>query len=84
MKEDLLNQLRDRNLPIQDFRKGAGKLAEAIAEEVFQESIHKDIILLPILRSAIVLLPAFLKRFERAGVGMFGIRRNEKTALPYQ
>ncbi len=40
-----------------------------------------DIVLIPILRSGLVLLPAFLKRYPNARVGFIGARRDEKTAV---
>lgn len=43
--------------------------------------LDKSIILVPILRSGIALLPAFLYYFENAKVGFIGLKRDEKTAL---
>jgi len=45
----------------------------------------QKIVLIPIYRAGIVLLPPFLRHFPSARVGFFGIRRKEKTAepLPY-
>lgn len=40
------------------------------------------VILIPILRSGMAMLPSFLKFFPTAPVGFFGIRRDESTALP--
>ncbi|MGD2169435.1 MAG: uracil phosphoribosyltransferase [Chlamydiota bacterium] len=42
-----------------------------------------NLILLPILRSGMVMLPAFLNLYETAKVGFMGIRRDEETALPH-
>lgn len=39
-------------------------------------------VLVPILRSGLVLLPPFMRFHPRASVGFIGIRRDEKTALP--
>ena len=41
------------------------------------------IILVPILRAGLALLPTFQEIFEAAPIGLLGIRRDEKTALPY-
>ncbi len=41
------------------------------------------VILIPILRSGLALLPAFLKLFPYAPIGFFGIRRDEATAKPH-
>ncbi|MBD3272752.1 uracil phosphoribosyltransferase [Candidatus Dependentiae bacterium] len=40
-----------------------------------------DIILIPILRAALSLVPAFLMFFEKAKVGFLGLKRDEKTAI---
>ena len=44
--------------------------------------LQHNIVLVPILRSGLVLLPAFLRNFERATVGCVGLRRDEVTAIP--
>lgn len=41
-------------------------------------------VLIPILRAGLALLPAFMRVFDTAKVGFFGIRRNEGTAVPHQ
>lgn len=43
--------------------------------------LKQNIILVPILRSGIALLPAFLYYFEEASVGFIGLKRDEKTAI---
>ena len=40
------------------------------------------IVLAPILRSGITMLPAFLEYFENASIAVIGIKRNEQTAQP--
>jgi uracil phosphoribosyltransferase len=44
--------------------------------------IHQRIILVPILRAGMVLVPSFLKYFPDSPLGFFGIRRDEATAAP--
>ncbi len=44
--------------------------------------VAEKIVLIPILRSGIALLPAFLYFFPDATVGFLGLRREEKTAEP--
>jgi len=46
------------------------------------KELSQDIILVPILRAGLALLPAFLDLFPDAKVGVFGIKRDGKTALP--
>jgi uracil phosphoribosyltransferase len=43
---------------------------------------NQDIILVPILRSGLVLIPAFIQTFPEAKIGCIGLRRDEKTAKP--
>lgn len=40
-----------------------------------------DVVLIPILRSGLALLPAFVKYFSQSVVGFVGLRRDEKTAI---
>ena len=41
------------------------------------------VVLVPILRSGLALLPAFLQYFARARVGVVGLKRDEKTAVAH-
>jgi uracil phosphoribosyltransferase len=41
----------------------------------------QPIVLVPILRSGLALLPAFTNLFPNAGIGCVGLRRDEKTAI---
>jgi len=41
------------------------------------------LILVPILRSGLVLLPAFIEYFPDAAIGCLGMKRDEKTAIPH-
>ncbi|MFH1253802.1 MAG: uracil phosphoribosyltransferase [bacterium] len=45
--------------------------------------IKKNIILIPILRSGLALLPAFIKQFPDCAVGVVGMKRDEKTAIAH-
>lgn len=45
--------------------------------------IKKDIILIPILRSGLALLPAFIEHFPNSAVGVVGMKRDEKTAIAH-
>lgn len=44
--------------------------------------IHQRIVLVPILRAGMVLVPSFLKYFPDSPLGFYGIRRDEATAAP--
>ena len=41
-----------------------------------------EFVLVPILRSGLVLLPPFLRFHPAASIGLIGMRRDEKTAIP--
>lgn len=47
-------------------------------------SLKNSLILLPILRSGLALLPPFMFYFDQAKIGFLGMRRDELTAKPYQ
>lgn len=47
------------------------------------EFLKDSLVLIPILRAGIALLPPFLKLFASSKVGFVGIRRDEVTALPH-
>lgn len=44
--------------------------------------VKHEPVLVPILRSGITLLPAFMRLHPNASIGFIGVRRHEKTALP--
>jgi uracil phosphoribosyltransferase len=44
-------------------------------------ALTQPIVLVPILRSGLALLPAFVELFPNAGIGCVGLRRDEKTAI---
>ena len=45
-------------------------------------SVSHRVVLVPILRAGLALLPSFLKYFPQAPIGCMGIRREEATAKP--
>lgn len=47
-------------------------------------NLKNSLILLPILRSGLALLPPFMFYFDQAKIGFLGMRRDETTAKPYQ
>ena len=47
------------------------------------EFLKHSIVLIPILRAGLALLPPFLKLFSTSRVGFAGMRRDEVTALPH-
>jgi len=62
------------------FKRTRVETTLASAEGAVQQG---RVVLVPILRAGLSLLPAFIKLFPDAPVGLFGIRRDEETALPH-
>lgn len=82
MKKDaLLSILRKRTGNSASFRRAADELANLLARDMTSaiNSPKPSIVLVPILRSGLALLPAFLHAFPNAKVGFVGLKRNEKT-----
>lgn len=77
--EKHLTILRDRNTSMAAFKKSANILAKLIAEETKQEINSPRIVLVPILRAGMALLPPFMDTFENARVGFIGIHRDESA-----
>lgn len=78
--------LRDRKTSTKEFRNTSNKITSVLAKEVFRR-LHKkakreNIILVPILRAGLALLPIFIDVFKDAHVGFIGLKRNEKTLKP--
>lgn len=82
--KDPIVVLRNRKGKTADFRAAAEDVAQALAKEVARHvAKDKKIILVPILRAGLALLPAFLKKFPDAPVGFIGLKRNEETFVPH-
>ena len=77
-----LEQLRNRDLPYQEFRKTADKLFNQIADDMALEFIQDEVILTPIFRAGLSLLPVFMQRIENSRLCSIGVKRNETTAMP--
>jgi uracil phosphoribosyltransferase len=70
----------------------AAQAAEHLRKEIFTfktpleetegSRFTQDIVIIPILRSGLALLPSFLRYFPGAKVGFVGMKRDEHTALP--
>lgn len=55
-------------------------VATPLEQPAKAHTLAGDIVLIPILRSGLALLPVFLQVFTNAKVGFFGMKRDEKTA----
>jgi len=74
--------LRNRKTKTEEFRKSAHEVARTLAKEVARHTKPERIVLVPILRAGLALLPAFIEKFPKASVGFIGLKRNEKTLKP--
>lgn len=74
--------LRNKKTKTVEFRKSAHEVAHTLAKEVSRHTTKKRIILVPILRAGLALLPAFIEKFPASRVGFIGLKRNEKTLRP--
>ena len=77
-----LNQLRNRELSYQEFRANANKLFELIADAMVPGLAKQEVILTPIFRAGLSLLPVFMNRLVNSKLCSIGVKRNEETAEP--
>ncbi|PAJ74550.1 uracil phosphoribosyltransferase [Pseudoalteromonas sp. NBT06-2] len=77
-----LTRLRDRELPYQEFRKTANNLFELIADAMIPHLQNHEVILTPIFRAGLSLLPVFMSKIENSKLCSIGVKRNEATAQP--
>lgn len=80
-----LATLRNRKAPTKDFRKGAEEIAGILVKEAarrMRKAGARKVVLVPILRAGLALLPSFIEKFPEASVGFIGLKRNEKTLKP--
>lgn len=87
MKENLLAALRDRTIATEDFRltsDGLARLlcADALGRLNLRGTDSSALMLVPVLRAGLALLPAFTSALPAAPVAFIGIARDEGTAQP--
>ena len=82
---DLLSTLRDRSTGTADFRRTSDELARLLCAETL-DGLRDDgtdaLMLVPVLRAGLALLPAFASAVPDAPVAFIGIARDEETAQP--
>ena len=82
---DLLSTLRDRSTATADFRRTSDELARLLCADTL-ERLSSDgsdgLMLVPVLRAGLALLPAFATAVPGAPVAFIGIARDEETAQP--
>ena len=85
MRTNLLAILRDRSTGTADFRKASDELAQVLCAETLARLPRDDghgLMLVPVLRAGLALLPAFTSAILDAPVAFIGIARDEQTAQP--
>ncbi|OGG56931.1 hypothetical protein A3D71_02485 [Candidatus Kaiserbacteria bacterium RIFCSPHIGHO2_02_FULL_55_20] len=83
-----LEVLRDRKAETADFRKAAREVCTGLMQDLKvllqqHEADPKRTTFVIILRSAIALLDPALREFPHAPVGVLGMKRDERTLVPY-
>lgn len=79
---EILERLRDRKHSYTAFRHNANRLFELIADDIASDLSHREVILAPIFRAGLSLLPAFMARIKHSRLCSIGVKRNEATAQP--
>ena len=85
VKEILLSTLRDRATGTADFRKASDELARLLRADTLRRlpsAAADGLMLVPVLRAGLALLPAFTSALPDAPVAFVGIARDEETAQP--
>lgn len=80
-----LSTLRDKKTLTKEFRRASRDITIILAKETARR-LRKEqvtdtgkVVLVPVLRAGLALLPIFLETFPSARVGFIGLKRNEKT-----
>ena len=85
MTVGLLERLRDRSTGTADFRRASDELAQVLCGETLARLGNDSaggLMLVPVLRAGLALLPAFTSAIPDAPVAFIGIARDEQTAQP--
>ena len=94
MRYPMLSAMRDRSASTAKFRRASDALApllseatieamgEAMGEIADNSGAADEVTLVPLLRAALALLPAFTTALPAAPVGFLGVARDEETAAP--
>ena len=86
--DGLLAVLRDRDVGTAEFRRASDALAELLCADALaalgasDDATGGDVMLVPVLRAGLALLPAFAGALPSAPVAFVGIARDEETAMP--
>lgn len=87
-REGLLARLRDRGTGTAEFRAASDGLARLLRAEAVgrigsgADDGGRGVLLAPVMRAGLALLPAFMEALPSARVGIVGVERDERTATP--
>lgn len=96
-ENELLSVLRDRSASTAEFRSASDSLARLISARALSKlhgnsstrlssaacgTEQDNILILPVMRAGLAIVPAFTELVSGAPVGIVGIERDEKTAEP--
>ena len=83
--QDLLSILRDRTTGTAGFRAASDELARLLCAETLGRTCQDaadDIMLVPVLRAGLAMLPSYASAMPAAPVAFVGIARDEETSQP--
>lgn len=90
-EQKLLSVLRDREASTASFRKASDRLSRLLSARTLSVirrgspaamAVPSDIMIVPVMRAAMSLVPAFIELIPDAPVGIVGVERDEETAKP--
>ena len=91
-EQELLSVLRDREASTASFRKASDGLARLLSAKTLSmiyrgspiaTTVPSDIMIVPVMRAAMALVPAFTELIPDAPVGIVGVERDEETSKPH-
>ena len=91
-EQELLSVLRDREASTASFRKASDRLARLLSAKTLSmihrdspgvTTVPSDVMIVPVMRAAMAIVPAFVELIPDAPVGIVGVERDEETSRPH-
>lgn len=91
-EQELLSVLRDREASTASFRKASDRLARLLSAKTLSmihrdspgvTTVPSDVMIVPVMRAAMAIVPAFVELIPDAPVGIVGVERDEETSKPH-
>lgn len=91
-EQELLSVLRDREASTASFRKASDRLARLLSAKTLSmihrdspgvTTVPSDVMIVPVMRAAMAIVPAFVELIPDAPVGIIGVERDEETSRPH-